>query len=139
IAFDPYLAAAFIKGLRNPADYELEIVGPGEGQSIEMEVRRGRILPSRPTNVRVYRLEPDGQGGTNRIEVEYAFWDLTGSDFVGDRSAEPATFSADPSVGESDRIILFERKVGDPEGPKQVTWQISLNFTFSSRQNPDQG
>lgn len=139
IALDPYLAAAFIKGLRNPANYELQIVGPGEGQSIEMEVRRGRVLPSRPTNVRVFRLSPDGQGGTNRVEVEYAFWDLTGPDYVSDRSTEPATFSADPQVGESDRIILFEEKVGDTSGEKQVTWQISMNFTFSGRGNPDEG
>ena len=139
ISLDPYLAAAFLKGLRNPADYEVEIVGPGEGQSIELEVRRRKILPSRPTNVRVFRVEPDGQGGTRRTEVEYAFWDLTGPDHVGDESTEPATFSADPSAGESDRIIIFEEKVGDVGGVKQVTWQISLNFTFAGRENPGEG
>ncbi len=139
IALDPYLAPGFVRGLRNPADYEVEVVGPGEGQSIELQVRRTKTLPARPTNVRVYRIEPDGQGGERRVEVDYAFWDLTGDDFVSDVSTDPATFSAAPSAGESDRIIIFEPKTGDTSGEKIITWQISLNFTFSGRQNPSQG
>lgn len=139
VALDPYLAAGFVKGLRNPADYEVHIVGAGEGHSIELPVRRRKTLPARPTNVQVFRLEPDGSGGTNRVAVDYAFWDLTGPDFVSDTSTEPATLSADPAAGESDRIILFEPKVGDPSGTNIITWQISLNFTFKDRSNPDQG
>ena len=139
VALDPYLAAGFVRGLRNPADYEVEIVGPGEGQSTELEVRRRKVLPSRPTNVNVFRIEPDGAGGSRRVPVEYAFWDLTGEDFVDDESTEPATFSADPSIAESDRIIIYEPKLGDPSGEKMITWQISLNFTFTDRENPDDG
>jgi hypothetical protein len=139
VALDPYLSAGFIKGLRNPADYRVEIVGPGEGQSIQLPVTRRKTLPARPTNVRVFRVEPDGQGGTREVEVQYGFWDLTGEDFVSDESTEPATYSADPGRGESDRLILFEPKVGDAGGQNIVTWQISLNFTFAGRQNPGAG
>jgi hypothetical protein len=139
VSLDPYLAAGFVRGLRNPADYELEIVGAGEGQSIEMQVRRTTTLPARPTNVNVYRLDPAASGGVDRVPVDYGFWDLTGSDFDGAQSTEPASFSADPSGAESDRIILFEPKLGDPAGEKIVTWQISLNYTFSDRENPDEG
>lgn len=139
IALDPYLAPGFVRGLRNPADYEVEVVGQGEGQSIELQVRRTKTLPSRPTNVRVYRVEPDGQGGERKVEVDYAFWDLTGDDFVSDVSTEPASFSTDPASGESDRIIIFEPKIGDATEERIITWQISLNFTFSDRSNPDDG
>src|SRR5690606_13497091 len=93
----------------------------------------------RPTNVRVFRVEPDGQGGTRDVEVDYAFWDLTGPDFVSDESTEPATFSADPADGESDRIIISEPKVGDASGENIITWQISLNFTFRDREDPSAG
>lgn len=139
VALDPYLAPGFVRGLRNPADYEIEVVGAGEGQSVELQVRRTKTLPSRPTNVRVYRVEPDGQGGERRVEVDYGFWDLTGDDFVSDVSTEPATFSADPSLGESDRIIVFEPRTGDETGEKIITWQISLNFTFADATNPSEG
>ncbi|MEX1055247.1 MAG: hypothetical protein WED81_04415, partial [Rhodothermales bacterium] len=30
-------------------------------------------------------------------------------------------------------------KTGDPNGQKIITWQISLNFTFTNRVDPDQG
>lgn len=139
IALDPYLSAGFIKGLRNPADYRVEVVGAGEGQSTEIQVTRRKTLPARPTNVRVFRVEPDGQGGTRDVEVDYAFWDLTGPDFVSDESTEPATFSADPEDGESDRIIISEPKVGDASGENIITWQISLNFTFRDREDPSAG
>ena len=139
IALDPYLSAGFVKGLRNPADYRVDVVGPGEGQSVELQVTRRKTLPARPTNVRVFRVEPDGAGGTRDIEVEYAFWDLTGPDFIDDESTQPATFSAEPAMGESDRIIIFEPKVGDDTGERIITWQISLNFTFADRQDPSQG
>ncbi len=139
IALDPYLSAGFAKGLRNTADYVVEVIGRGEGQSIELPVSRRKTLPSRPTNIDVYRLEPDPNGGVVRTKVDYAFWDLTGPDFVSDVSTDPATFSAEPSEGESDRIIIYETKVGDPTSEKIITWQISLNFTFTDRQDPDEG
>lgn len=138
ISLRPYVAAGFSRGLRNPADYRVEVVGQGEGESIELQVRTRTTLPARPTNIRVFRIEPDGSGGTREVEVEYAFWDLTGPDFVSPTSTDPASFSADPA-GESDRIILFERNVGDTDGEKDITWEISLNFTFTSRENPNQG
>ncbi|MDX1530430.1 MAG: hypothetical protein R3362_02790, partial [Rhodothermales bacterium] len=135
VALDPYIAAGFVRGLRNPADYRVEVVGAGEGQSTELQVRRRTTLPSRPTNVKVFRINPDG----TETEVDYAFWDLTGDDFQGADATTPATFSADPALGESDRIILFEPRVGQPGGGKIITWQISLNFTFRDRQNPGVG
>ena len=132
IAADPYLAAGFITGLRNPADYRIEIVGPGEGQSTEFQARRRTTLPSRPTNIRVFN-ESTGE------EVKYAFWDLTGDDFQGATATTPATFSADPNEAESDRIIIIEPSIGDLEGGDVVTWQFSLNFVLSDRENPVQG
>lgn len=132
IAADPYLAAGFITGLRNPADYRIEIVGEGEGQSVEFQARRRVLLPARPTNVRVFNV-------STGEEVDYAFWDLTGDDFVSPSATTPATFSADPSLAESDRIIVIEPRVGDEGGEDIVTWQFSLNFVLSDRENPTQG
>ncbi|MEZ4702120.1 MAG: hypothetical protein R2834_17430 [Rhodothermales bacterium] len=131
IAVEPYLAAGFIRGLRNPADYRVEVVGDGEGLSTEYEVRRRLTLPSRPTNIRVTNVST-GQ------EVKYAFWDLTGSDFQGATSTAPARFSADPAVSESDRIIIIEPAIGSG-GEEIVTWQFSLNFVLQNRENPVQG
>ena len=141
IAMNPYSSPGFVRGLRNPADYRVEVVGPGEGQSVALQATRRTTLPARPTNVRVYRVEPDGAGGTRDVEIDYAFWDLTGPDFTGARDTTPASFSASPDEGESDRIILFETQVGDDGGEQAITWQISLNFTvaFADRVDPSQG
>lgn len=132
ISIKPYLAAGFLKGFRNPADYRLEIVGPGEGQSIELQVRNRTTLPARPTNFRVFNAST-GQ------EVQYAFWDLTGDDFDSPTSTAPASFSADPEEAESDRIILFEPRIGVPDGEPIVTWEFSLNFVLADRVNPVAG
>ena len=132
IAAEPYLAAGFINGLRNPADYRIEVVEAGTGQSTEFDARRRLTLPARPTNIRVFN-ESTGQ------EVKYAFWDLTGDDFEGATATTPATFSADPSEAESDRIIILEPAIGDEGGEDVVTWQFSLNFVLSDRQNPSAG
>ena len=132
IAAEPYLAAGFITGLRNPADYQIEVVGAGEGQSTGLQVRRRVTLPSRPTNVKVFN-ESTGQ------EVKYVFWDLTGDDFVSATATTPATFSADPSIAESDRIIIIEPAVGDESGEEIVTWMFSLNFVQQGRVDPQSG
>ena len=132
IALEPYLAAGFLKGFRNPADYRIEMVAPGEGQSVEWEVRRRITLPSRPTNFKVFN-ESTGQ------EVKYAFWDLTGDDFESATATTPATLSADPDEAESDRIIVVEPRIGDDSGEEIVTWQISLNFVLDDRRNPQEG
>ncbi|HET6566527.1 MAG TPA: hypothetical protein VFG50_01095, partial [Rhodothermales bacterium] len=132
LTLDPYLAAGFLKGFRNPADYRVEIVGPGEGRSTQYQVRSSVTLPARPTNVKVFNV-------STGKEVKYAFWDLTGDDFVSPTSTEPATFSFDPSQAETDRIILIEPQIGDPDGGDIVTWMIGLNFTFEDRENPNQG
>ena len=132
IAADPYLAAGFITGLRNPADYRIEVVEPGAGMSTEFEVRRRFTLPARPTNIRVFN-ESTGQ------EVKYAFWDLTGDDFQGSLDTSPATFSADPEEAESDRVIVIEPAVGDETGEEIVTWQFSLNFVLAENENPTAG
>ncbi len=141
LAIRPYSSPGFVRGLRNPADYRIDIVGPGEGMSTGMKVTRRTTLPTRPTNIRVVRLDPDGAGGTRELEIEYAFWDLTGPDFTSPTDTSPASFSADPALGESDRIILFEQQVGDPDAEKQITWEFSLNFTlvFADRSDPSQG
>ncbi len=139
IALGPYNSPGFVRGLRNPADYRIEVVGPAEGRSTRMQVTIRKFLPERPTNVRVYRLEPDGQGGRREVEVEYGFWDLTGDDFTSDQSTTPATFSADPSIRESDLIILREPKVGGAADELTITWRIGLNFVFQESANPQQG
>jgi len=136
IAMDPFLSAALgLKGLRNPADYKIRVVGAGQGTSIPLQVTRRTVLPERPTNVEVLRVLPDG----TETPVNYAFWDLTGEDFDSATSTAPATFSAAPDEGESDRIILVEPKVGDPDSDPVITWMFSLNFVFSDRQNPVEG
>jgi hypothetical protein len=100
--------------------------------STEAQVRRTVRLPARPTNVRVFNTST-GQ------EVNYAFWDLTGPDFVGATSTAPATFSADPAQAESDRIIIIESAVGDESGTEVITWMFSLNFVLRDRENPREG
>lgn len=132
ISFEPYLAAGFIKGLRNPADYRIEVVGDGEGQSTEFQVRRRVTLPSRPTNVKVFNVST-GQ------EVKYAFWDLTGDDFTSPTATTAARWSADPLEAESDRIIIIEPPVGDLGGAEVVTWQASLRQAVAGRENPQAG
>lgn len=128
IALAPFRQPPFVKGFRNPADYRVEVVGPGEGQSTELQVG-STTLPARPTNVRV----------TNTItgeEVDYAFADRTGDD-GGITATTPARFNADPEAqNESDYLILIEEL---PSGERGVTWRISLDFTAADGQNPDQG
>ncbi|HUF07839.1 MAG TPA: hypothetical protein VMO47_00875 [Rhodothermales bacterium] len=130
ISIRPYLAAGFLKGFRNPADYRIDVVGAGQGQSTQLEVRRNLVLPSRPTNIRVFN-QSTGE------EVKYAFWDLSGPDLQGATSTEPASFSADPSVAESDRIVVIEPQIGGAPDDI-VTWEFSLNFTAPGR-DPQQG
>ena len=139
VTLDPYISPGFTLGLRNPADYRLEIVGPAQGQSTQMQASFFRRLPSRPTNVRVFRVEHDGSGGTRDVEVEYGFWDLTGDDFTGAQSTSPATFSADRDRRESDLIIIREPRVGDEGGDPVYTWRMALDFSVESNTNPSEG
>ena len=132
---EPYLSAGFVKGLRNPADYRVRIIGEGQGQSIELQVARRLTLPARPTNVEVLRVNPDG----SETPVNYGYWDLTGPDYVSSTSTEPATFTADPAVGESDLLILFEPQVGASTADDIITWRIGMNFVFNQAENPVQG
>ena len=73
------------------------------------------------------------------MSLQLPFWDLTGPDFVSQTSTQPASFSADPSIGESDLLILREPKVGDDSGPPVFTWRIGLNFVFNERRDPTEG
>ena len=130
LALDPYISPGFTTGFRYPADYRIEVVGPGGGRSTQMRVSIFKTLPSRPTNVRVFRTEPERD-----VEVDYAFWDLTGDDFTGDLSTAPATFSADRSLRRSDLILLREQ-TGNEE---QLTWRIGLNFAVEGAANPVEG
>jgi hypothetical protein len=134
ITLDPYLSAGFLKGLRNPADYRVRVVGPGQGQSVALQVTRRTTVPARPTNVQVFRVNPDG----SETPVDYAFWDLTGPG-ANATATTPAEWSTDRNIGESDLLILVEPKVGDDDGPKVVTWRIGLNFVFQGRENPSDG
>lgn len=138
VVMDPYISPGFTSGQRNPADYQVDVVGPGEGRSTALDVSFFRSLPERPTNIRVYRLDPDGGGGTRKTEVEYAFWDLTGDDFVSAASTAPATFSADRDRRESDLILIHEALVGG-RGDPQFTWRIGMNFTVEAGVNPSEG
>ncbi len=139
VALDPYISPGYIRGVRNPADYRVEVVGDAEGRSASFQVSFFTTLPSRPTNVKVFRVEPDGTGGTRDVEVEYAFWDLTGPDFISATSTDPARFSTDRDLRESDLIIIRETLVGDNSGEEVVTWRIGLNFGIEDRVNPDEG
>lgn len=134
-SLEPYIAAGFIKGLRNPADYRVRVVGNGAGMSTEMTVRRRFTLPARPTNVEVYRVAPDG----TETPVEYAFWDLSGSDFTSPFSTDPASWSADPASGETDLLIIREAQVGGDPDELIFTWKIGLNFTVTGAENPQEG
>ena len=134
-SLDPYNAPGFVKGLRNPQDYRVYVVGDAEGQSIELQITNNITLPARPTNVEVYRVLPDG----TEDPVDYAFGDLTGPDFTSPLDTTPAKWSADPNLGESDLLILYEPQVGDEGGDPVITWQIGLNFTFNERRDPVQG
>jgi len=136
VSMDRFLSVTVgLIGQRNPADYVVRVVGPEEGQSEPLRISFTRQLQSRPTNIQVFRLGSDGQ----EVPVKYAYWDLTGDDFVSDTSAEPATFSADPARGISDRIILIEPLVGDEAQQEIVTWSIGLNSAFTDRIDPSAG
>ncbi|MBL7980001.1 MAG: hypothetical protein JNN12_16810 [Bacteroidetes Order II. Incertae sedis bacterium] len=137
ITFEPYVGGTFVRGLRNPADYRIKIVEPGQGQSVQLKVRTNVTLPARKTNFQVYRLEPDGAGGVREVPIEYGFWDLTGPE--AENPAIPGVFSNDTTFGESDFIIFYEPKVGDTSGQKIITWRVGLNFTFKDRKNPATG
>ena len=132
---EPYIAAGFIKGLRNPADYRVKVVANGQGRSTEMTVRRRYTLPSRPTNVEVYRVTPSGE----EIPVEYGFWDLSGPDYISPLSTEPATWSASPVSGETDLLIIREPQIGGDPNKSIFTWKIGLNFTVTGGANPEEG
>ena len=120
LSMEPYISAGFTSGQRNPADYQIEVVGPGEGHSTALDVSFFRSLPARPTNVRVYRLDPDGAGGSRKVEVDYAFWDLTGDDFVGAGATTPATFSADREIGGSLTSSCSTRRFSAIEAPPSL-------------------
>ena len=130
-AIDAYLAAGFIKGIRNPTNYRVEILADGAGRSTELVYRRNRTAPARPTNVRVVNTV------TNQ-EVKYAFLDFAGpnADLAGNSAVR---FGAD--AVESDALVLIEPLAGDPSGAERVTWQLSLNNTteFLNRRDPRQG
>jgi hypothetical protein len=138
ITFDPYSGNAGITGLRNPADYRVKIVADGAGKSVALQVRSNVTLPARPTNVQIFRLEPDATGVVKEVPVDYAFWDLTGTN-ANPNATTNASFSTDPTLGESDFIIFYEPKVGDTTGKKVITWRLGLNYTFKSNQNPKAG
>ena len=131
LSVEPYTAPGF-KGLRNPADYRIKVVGEGEGQSTELEVRRRVTLPSRPTNVQVVRVLPDG----SEVPVDYAFWDLTPVGEADQFATTPASFSAEADQGETDFIIVYEPKVGDDGGDPVITWRFGLQFAVEDRVNP---
>lgn len=127
IAVRPYMSPGFVRGLRNPADYRIEVGSPGSGHSVEFRASRLTTLPARPTNFRVYNT-------TTGQEVKYAFWDLTGEDYTSPTATTPASFSAESP--ESDRIILIEDR---PDGTEGVTWELSLNFLMADREDPREG
>ncbi|MCY4232785.1 MAG: hypothetical protein OXE59_03440 [Bacteroidetes bacterium] len=139
IVADPYISPGFTSGQRNPADYMIEVVGPGEGRSTALDVSFFRSLPARPTNVRVYRLDPDKSGGSQKVEVDYGFWDLTGDDFISPQSSGPATFSADRNRRESDLILIHELLVGERGDAPQFTWRFGMNFAIEGAENPSEG
>jgi len=139
IVVDPYISPGFTSGQRNPADYLIEVVGPGQGRSTALDVSFFRSLPSRPTNVRVFRMDPDDAGGSERVEVDYAFWDLTGDDFISSQSTAPATFSADRNRRESDLILIHEMLVGGRGDTPQFTWRFGMNFAIEGAENPTEG
>ena len=126
---EPFVQPPFVKGLRNPADYRVEIVGDGEVMSEPLRIG-AQTIPARPTNVRVVNIST-GQ------EVKFAFLDRDNSD-GGILSDTPARFTASPEANPpaSDYLVLIEPLPGGGEG---VTWRISLDITQTGRRNPQQG
>lgn len=117
-----------IRGLRNPADYRVEVLPEGTGRSTAFRFF-GATIPSRPTNVRVVNT-------TTGREVKYGFIKAVGNgaDVFG---TTPARFEADAT--DSDLLVLMEPVAGDTR--EQFTWQFGLSILreFQTRRNPVQG
>ena len=131
LTFIPYQdPLSGIRGLRNPADYRVEIVADGSQRSTAFTYF-GEVIPSRPTNVKVTNTS------TGR-EVKYGYIRAVnnGADYNGTTAAR---FAAD-STG-SDVIVLIEPQVGDPTNTEKVTWQIALSILRedAAKRNPQQG
>lgn len=126
---EPFVQPPFIKGLRNPADYRIEIVADGSVMSEPLRIG-AQTIPARPTNVRVINIAT-GQ------PVKFAFLDRDNTD-GGVLSTTPARFTASPGANPpaSDFLVLIEPL---PDGREGVTWRISLDFTQSDRRNPREG
>lgn len=131
IVFAPYIAPSFVRGLRNPADYRIEIGGSGFGRSIAREVERGTVVPARDTNVRVFN-ETTGE------QVDYVFIDLVDGTGNGNPlGTTPALFEVKRTApARSDRILLIETL---PNGQEGFTWEVSLNFAVADQRNPQEG
>lgn len=143
--FGPYIAQG-VRGARNPADYRIEIVADGQGDVSTQRVWRTRpgrpaeSLPARPTNVRVFRINPDG----TETKIKFAFAKLSGG-ATQLNTTTPVRFEADTGAGarETDLILFIEPLVGSTTGTEQVTWQLGLNtanqFIDQGRRNPVAG
>ncbi len=125
------------RGFRNPFDYVVEVRDLATGcvsEELQVRVTRRRTLPAKQTNVCVFRYELENGERVSK-PVKFAMWDLTGEN-PDPYGTGPATFSADTTEAESDRIILIETT---PDGEEKVTWEISLDFTYRNKRNPEAG
>ncbi len=131
VTFTPYQdAIEGIKGLRNPADYRVDIIGDGQGRSVAFRFF-GITLPARPTNVRVTNT-------STGKEVKYGYIRAVnnGADAEGTTAVK---FEADATG--SDLIVVIEPIIGDPTQREQFTWQIGLSTLRENAalRNPRQG
>ena len=124
-----------LPGTRFPADYRVEVGPPGSGQSTPFEIRFGspRTIPSKPTNVRVFKRVVGADGQPAEVPVSFAFLDGTGpgAEPFGVGSAETNLFSSatninNSGVNDSDRIFLLE-EVDDGRPGLTPTWEILLD------------
>ncbi len=101
-----------IRGLRNPADYKIEVIPDGTGRSTAFKFF-GTTIPARATNVRVTNTS------TGQV-VKYGFIKAVGNgnDVLG---TTPARWEADAQ--DSDLLVIIEPATGDASGREQFTWQ----------------
>lgn len=106
-----------IKGVQNPADYEIIFGDVGIGMSKDTTFA-GSSFPGKPVNFKVINT-------TQNKEVEFVFSERDGND---------GKLSID-STGRTDAIYFIEP---DQNGKKNFTWQFKLNRIEGIR-NPQKG
>ena len=148
ITFDVFSFPGNAPGTRVPADYRVEVGPPGSGMSTAFNIVVGipRVLPAKPTNVRVFKRVIDGSGAPREVEVEYAFYDVTGpgAQSFGVGTAETNLFSTqfninNTGIDDSDRIYILEDIPGDRRDGLTPTWEVRMSLADRTKRDPQNG